>query len=157
MLMDVSEVGAVTVLWSAARAGSSEASHALTEEPRVTPEPWRSVVRSVPEPRVAQSLCTFCNKWLCFQCTDLHQHDRASAQASESRLHQTASSPPVPSEAGKMLFHFSLVIPFHPSFFRLWCSEALSFRGPYLPPRHIPPVSFYPLSLFSLCGAQRDE
>uniref|UniRef100_A0A672MN33 Tripartite motif containing 66 n=1 Tax=Sinocyclocheilus grahami TaxID=75366 RepID=A0A672MN33_SINGR len=28
------------------------------------------------EPRMAQSLCTFCNKWLCFQCTDLHQHER---------------------------------------------------------------------------------
>ncbi|XP_036390554.1 tripartite motif-containing protein 66-like [Megalops cyprinoides] len=29
------------------------------------------------EHREAQSLCTFCNKWLCFQCTDMHQHHRA--------------------------------------------------------------------------------
>uniref|UniRef100_A0A671SPR7 Tripartite motif containing 66 n=1 Tax=Sinocyclocheilus anshuiensis TaxID=1608454 RepID=A0A671SPR7_9TELE len=32
------------------------------------------------EPRMAQSLCTFCNKWLCFQCTDLHQHERSFIQ-----------------------------------------------------------------------------
>ncbi|XP_017556126.1 tripartite motif-containing protein 66 [Pygocentrus nattereri] len=67
-----------------------------------------------PEPRVAQSLCTFCNKWLCFQCTDLHQHDRASAQASESRLHQTASSPPVPSETGSACCgHAVVMCPIH--------------------------------------------
>ncbi|KAG7473729.1 hypothetical protein MATL_G00098970 [Megalops atlanticus] len=29
------------------------------------------------EHREAQSLCTFCNKWLCLQCTDMHQHHRA--------------------------------------------------------------------------------
>uniref|UniRef100_A0A3B4XLP4 Tripartite motif containing 66 n=1 Tax=Seriola lalandi dorsalis TaxID=1841481 RepID=A0A3B4XLP4_SERLL len=26
------------------------------------------------EPTLAQSLCTLCNKWLCYQCTDVHQH-----------------------------------------------------------------------------------
>ncbi|KAJ8406446.1 hypothetical protein AAFF_G00300200 [Aldrovandia affinis] len=29
------------------------------------------------EPRDAQSLCTVCNKWLCYQCTDMHQDHRA--------------------------------------------------------------------------------
>ncbi|XP_027023769.2 tripartite motif-containing protein 66 [Tachysurus fulvidraco] len=54
-----------------------------------------------PEPRVAQSLCTFCNKWLCFQCTDLHQHDRtAAAPAAESRHQSSSSSPTAPPEPG---------------------------------------------------------
>ncbi|XP_017334369.1 tripartite motif-containing protein 66 isoform X1 [Ictalurus punctatus] len=54
-----------------------------------------------PEPRLAQSLCTFCNKWLCFQCTDLHQHERTSAAPpAESRHHPSSSSPTVPSEPG---------------------------------------------------------
>ncbi|KAF7703447.1 tripartite motif-containing protein 66 [Silurus meridionalis] len=54
-----------------------------------------------PEPRVAQSLCTFCNKWLCFQCTDLHQHERnLAAPPPESRHHPSSSSPTVPSESG---------------------------------------------------------
>ncbi|XP_077569214.1 tripartite motif-containing protein 66 isoform X2 [Stigmatopora nigra] len=26
----------------------------------------------------AQSLCTLCNKWLCYQCTNVHQHPRAA-------------------------------------------------------------------------------
>ncbi|KAI1889831.1 hypothetical protein AGOR_G00166980 [Albula goreensis] len=30
------------------------------------------------EPRDAQSLCTFCNKWLCYQCTDMHQDHRTT-------------------------------------------------------------------------------
>ncbi|XP_072516242.1 tripartite motif-containing protein 66 [Salminus brasiliensis] len=67
-----------------------------------------------PEPRVAQSLCTFCNKWLCFQCTDLHQHDRASALASEPRLHQRASTPPAPSEIGSACCgHAVVMCPLH--------------------------------------------
>ncbi|KAF5898668.1 tripartite motif-containing protein 66 isoform X1, partial [Clarias magur] len=54
-----------------------------------------------PEPRLAQSLCTFCNKWLCFQCTDLHQHERALAPAPpESRHHPSSSSPTAPPEPG---------------------------------------------------------
>ncbi|XP_053094283.1 tripartite motif-containing protein 66 isoform X2 [Pangasianodon hypophthalmus] len=54
-----------------------------------------------PEPRMAQSLCTFCNKWLCFQCTDLHQHERVlAAPPPESRHHPSVSSPTAPSEPG---------------------------------------------------------
>lgn len=41
-----------------------------------------------PEPRLAQSLCTFCNKWLCYQCTDMHQHQRATPQCSDLHQHQ---------------------------------------------------------------------
>ncbi|XP_061598781.1 tripartite motif-containing protein 66 [Cololabis saira] len=31
------------------------------------------------EPTLAQSLCTLCNKWFCYQCTDLHQHQSVPA------------------------------------------------------------------------------
>ncbi|XP_057185504.1 tripartite motif-containing protein 66 isoform X2 [Triplophysa rosa] len=50
------------------------------------------------EPRMAQSLCTFCNKWLCFQCTDLHQHERTSTQPAD--LQHQQRDPPSPSEIG---------------------------------------------------------
>ncbi|XP_070691819.1 tripartite motif-containing protein 66 [Pempheris klunzingeri] len=40
------------------------------------------------EPTLAQSLCTLCNKWLCYQCTDVHQHQRASATSQFMDLHQ---------------------------------------------------------------------
>ncbi|KAJ8247557.1 hypothetical protein GJAV_G00247700 [Gymnothorax javanicus] len=30
------------------------------------------------EPRDGQCLCTFCNKWLCYQCTDMHQDHRTA-------------------------------------------------------------------------------
>ncbi|XP_052458043.1 tripartite motif-containing protein 66 isoform X2 [Carassius gibelio] len=50
------------------------------------------------EPRMAQSLCTFCNKWLCFQCTDLHQHERSSSQPFD--LQHQPRDPPSPSEIG---------------------------------------------------------
>lgn len=40
------------------------------------------------EPRLAQSLCTFCNKWLCYQCTDMHQHQRAPTTSQYTDLHQ---------------------------------------------------------------------
>ncbi|XP_052415943.1 tripartite motif-containing protein 66 isoform X1 [Carassius gibelio] len=50
------------------------------------------------EPRMAQSLCTFCNKWLCFQCTDLHQHERSSTQTFD--LQHQPRDPPSPSEIG---------------------------------------------------------
>uniref|UniRef100_A0A3B1KJP8 Tripartite motif containing 66 n=2 Tax=Astyanax mexicanus TaxID=7994 RepID=A0A3B1KJP8_ASTMX len=67
-----------------------------------------------PEPRVAQSLCTFCNKWLCFQCTDLHQHDRAPPQAPEPRLLQRASPPPAPPETGPACCGHAVVLcPIH--------------------------------------------
>lgn len=38
-----------------------------------------------PEPTLAQSLCTLCNKWLCYQCTDVHQHHRVAAAAAASQ------------------------------------------------------------------------
>ncbi|XP_026175897.1 tripartite motif-containing protein 66 [Mastacembelus armatus] len=41
-----------------------------------------------PEPTLAQSLCTLCNKWLCYQCTDVHQHQRSSATTVYIDLHQ---------------------------------------------------------------------
>ncbi|KAK2854001.1 hypothetical protein Q5P01_006662 [Channa striata] len=41
-----------------------------------------------PEPTLAQSLCTLCNKWLCYQCTDVHQHHRAPATSQYTDLHQ---------------------------------------------------------------------
>ncbi|XP_034536135.1 E3 ubiquitin-protein ligase TRIM33 isoform X2 [Notolabrus celidotus] len=40
------------------------------------------------EPTLAQSLCTLCNKWLCYQCTDVHQHQRASSTSQYTDMHQ---------------------------------------------------------------------
>lgn len=40
------------------------------------------------EPTLAQSLCTQCNKWLCYQCTDVHQHHTAPAPALYPDFHQ---------------------------------------------------------------------
>ncbi|XP_056228355.1 tripartite motif-containing protein 66 isoform X2 [Seriola aureovittata] len=40
------------------------------------------------EPTLAQSLCTLCNKWLCYQCTDVHQHQRAPATSQYTDMHQ---------------------------------------------------------------------
>ncbi|XP_029354689.1 uncharacterized protein trim66 isoform X2 [Echeneis naucrates] len=40
------------------------------------------------EPTLAQSLCTLCNKWLCYQCTDVHQHQRAPATSQHADVHQ---------------------------------------------------------------------
>lgn len=40
------------------------------------------------EPTLAQSLCTLCNKWLCYQCTDAHQHQRATSTSQYTDLHQ---------------------------------------------------------------------
>ncbi|KAJ8340175.1 hypothetical protein SKAU_G00348080 [Synaphobranchus kaupii] len=31
------------------------------------------------EPRDGQSLCTLCNEWLCYQCTDMHQDHRTAS------------------------------------------------------------------------------
>ncbi|KAE8297011.1 Tripartite motif-containing protein 66 [Larimichthys crocea] len=39
------------------------------------------------EPTLAQSLCTLCNKWLCYQCTDVHQHQRAPTTSQYTELH----------------------------------------------------------------------
>ncbi|XP_071344644.1 tripartite motif-containing protein 66 isoform X2 [Trachinotus anak] len=40
------------------------------------------------EPTLAQSLCTLCNKWLCYQCTDVHQHQRAPVTSQYTDMHQ---------------------------------------------------------------------
>ncbi|KAF7662392.1 hypothetical protein LDENG_00237920 [Lucifuga dentata] len=40
------------------------------------------------EPTLAQSLCTLCNKWLCYQCTDVHQHQRTPTTSQYADLHQ---------------------------------------------------------------------
>ncbi|XP_052001476.1 tripartite motif-containing protein 66 isoform X2 [Xyrauchen texanus] len=64
------------------------------------------------EPRMAQSLCTFCNKWLCFQCTDLHQHERASTQPSD--LQHQQRDLPSPSEIGAGICgHAVVMCPLH--------------------------------------------
>ncbi|XP_049910129.1 tripartite motif-containing protein 66 [Epinephelus moara] len=39
-------------------------------------------------PTLAHSLCTLCNKWLCYQCTDVHQHQRAPATSQYADMHQ---------------------------------------------------------------------
>ncbi|XP_068587051.1 tripartite motif-containing protein 66 [Cebidichthys violaceus] len=39
-------------------------------------------------PTLAQSLCTLCNKWLCYQCTDVHQHQRAPTTSQYTDMHQ---------------------------------------------------------------------
>lgn len=37
---------------------------------------------------LAQSLCTLCNKWLCYQCTDVHQHPRAATTSQYTDMHE---------------------------------------------------------------------
>ncbi|XP_034046951.1 LOW QUALITY PROTEIN: tripartite motif-containing protein 66 [Thalassophryne amazonica] len=37
---------------------------------------------------LAQSLCTLCNKWLCYQCTDVHQHQKAPTTSQYNNVHQ---------------------------------------------------------------------
>ncbi|XP_029284477.1 tripartite motif-containing protein 66 [Cottoperca gobio] len=39
-------------------------------------------------PTLAHSLCTLCNKWLCYQCTDVHQHQRAPSTSQYTDMHQ---------------------------------------------------------------------
>uniref|UniRef100_A0A8C6SV85 Tripartite motif containing 66 n=1 Tax=Neogobius melanostomus TaxID=47308 RepID=A0A8C6SV85_9GOBI len=39
------------------------------------------------EPTLAQSLCTQCNKWLCYQCTDVHQHHTPPAPSRYTDFH----------------------------------------------------------------------
>lgn len=72
------------------------------------------------EPTLAQSLCTLCNKWLCYQCTDVHQHQRAPATSQYTDmhqqqrpsatqcpdLHQRGSSSLPPTGQGKLFMHF---------------------------------------------------
>ncbi|CAN9507109.1 unnamed protein product [Ophioblennius macclurei] len=77
------------------------------------------------EPTLAQSLCTLCNKWLCYQCTDVHQHQRAptaSSQYTESHqqqrpnasqcpdLHQRGSSSLPPTGQGPGSYPCSLLM-----------------------------------------------
>nr|XP_057945258.1 tripartite motif-containing protein 66 isoform X1 [Doryrhamphus excisus] len=38
------------------------------------------------ETTLARSLCTLCNKWLCYQCTDVHQHPRAPVMSQYTDL-----------------------------------------------------------------------
>ncbi|XP_077941549.1 tripartite motif-containing protein 66 isoform X2 [Gasterosteus aculeatus] len=49
-------------------------------------------------PTLAQSLCTLCNKWLCYQCTDVHQHQRATTTYHYTDMHkqQRPSNPHCP-------------------------------------------------------------
>ncbi|XP_035008560.1 tripartite motif-containing protein 66 isoform X1 [Hippoglossus stenolepis] len=49
---------------------------------------------------LAQTLCTLCNKWLCYQCTDVHQHQRAPATSQCADLHQQQrpSAPQCPEQ-----------------------------------------------------------
>ncbi|XP_048119665.1 tripartite motif-containing protein 66 [Alosa alosa] len=54
-----------------------------------------------PDLRVAQSLCTSCNRWLCYPCTDLHQHLRPAGQTSELGLLQRSGGPGMSPETAK--------------------------------------------------------
>ncbi|KAM8894540.1 tripartite motif-containing protein 66 isoform 2-T5 [Spinachia spinachia] len=47
-------------------------------------------------PTLAQSLCTLCNKWLCYQCTDVHQHQKATTTSPYSHKQQRPSATPCP-------------------------------------------------------------
>ncbi|XP_056269396.1 tripartite motif-containing protein 66 [Pseudoliparis swirei] len=55
-------------------------------------------------PTLAQSLCTLCNKWLCYQCTDVHQHQRGPTTSQYTDLHQqqrpSATQCPDPLQIG---------------------------------------------------------
>ncbi|XP_076739195.1 tripartite motif-containing protein 66 isoform X1 [Maylandia zebra] len=76
------------------------------------------------EPTLAQSLCTLCNKWLCYQCTDVHQHLRTpnTSQYMESHqqqrpsatqfpeLHQRGSSSLPPTGQGPGSYPWSLLM-----------------------------------------------
>ncbi|XP_057704744.1 tripartite motif-containing protein 66 isoform X2 [Corythoichthys intestinalis] len=44
----------------------------------------------------AQSLCTLCNKWLCYQCTDVHQHPRATMSSHYTDVNDQRSSGSLP-------------------------------------------------------------
>ncbi|XP_035382419.1 tripartite motif-containing protein 66 isoform X3 [Electrophorus electricus] len=67
------------------------------------------------ETRVGHSLCTHCNKWLCFPCTDLHLHERTCTQPSEHQQHQQrASSPSALPETGPLCCEHAVVMcPLH--------------------------------------------
>ncbi|XP_064837611.1 tripartite motif-containing protein 66-like [Oncorhynchus masou masou] len=69
----------------AALLGTSSTVHQRTHYPTADME---KRCTECPEPRLAQSLCTFCNKWLCYQCTDMHQHQKATPQCSDLHQHQ---------------------------------------------------------------------
>ncbi len=84
------------------------------------------------EPTLAQSLCTLCNKWLCYQCTDVHQHQRASnasqyadmhqqqrpSAAQCPDLHQRGSSSLPPTGQGKIFTYFKTLL--HPFSRPVW-------------------------------------
>ncbi|KAM9817676.1 tripartite motif-containing protein 66 [Neosynchiropus ocellatus] len=48
------------------------------------------------ETTLAQSLCTLCNKWLCYQCTDLHQHQPNAPQYADLHEAQISGAGPNP-------------------------------------------------------------
>ncbi|XP_015231439.1 PREDICTED: tripartite motif-containing protein 66-like [Cyprinodon variegatus] len=83
------------------------------------------------EPTLAQSLCTLCNKWLCYQCTDVHQHQRASSQYTD--LFQQQQQRPSAAQ----------------------CAELHQRSSSSLPPTGQGPGS-YPCS-FLMCHAHRQE
>jgi len=76
-------------------------------------------------PTLAQSLCTLCNKWLCYQCTDVHQHQRGPTTSQYTDLHQqqraSATQCPDPLQIGsnslppigrgKILQRFKMLLP----------------------------------------------
>lgn len=43
---------------------------------------------------LAQSLCTLCNKWLCYQCTDVHQHHRPATTSQYQTARPSANQCP---------------------------------------------------------------
>ncbi|XP_069037858.1 tripartite motif-containing protein 66 isoform X2 [Lepisosteus oculatus] len=58
------------------------------------------------EQREAQGLCTFCNKWLCFRCTDIHQHrNTTSLFISEAEKMPSHAGPNFQSK-GFLFCHF---------------------------------------------------
>ncbi|XP_077420370.1 tripartite motif-containing protein 66 isoform X1 [Vanacampus margaritifer] len=55
------------------------------------------------EMTLAQSLCTLCNKWLCYQCTDVHQHQRAAVSSQYTDLHDQQRPEPPQRGSGSVL------------------------------------------------------
>ncbi|XP_037304573.2 tripartite motif-containing protein 66 isoform X2 [Pungitius pungitius] len=82
-------------------------------------------------PTLAQSLCTLCNKWLCYQCTDVHRHQRATTTSHYTDMHKQQR----PSATQ--------------------CPDLLQRGSDSIPPTRQGPGS-YPCSLL-MCHAHRQE
>ncbi|XP_061606788.1 tripartite motif-containing protein 66 isoform X3 [Phyllopteryx taeniolatus] len=54
------------------------------------------------ETTLAQSLCTLCNKWLCYQCTDVHRHQRAAVSSQYADLHDQQRPEPHQRGSGSL-------------------------------------------------------